>query len=188
MRQTELRPLSEDDYLALEAQSPVKHELVGGQAYAMTGATVAHNRIALALASRLLAASGDACQVIISDVKLRADSLPTYYYPDVMVVCDPTDADPLAKTRPCLLAEVLSPTTEAVDRREKLAAYQRLPSLQEYLLLSQEAPRIELYRRRGLREWVLEALEAGDILRLECIRLEVGIGELYRGDPGLRAG
>jgi Uma2 family endonuclease len=181
MRLTELKPLSESEYLELEARSELRHELVAGQLYAMTGATVAHNRIAGGLYSRLLAAAGDACQVFISDVKLRADSLPTYYYPDVMVVCDPADDDRLAKTRPCLLAEVLSPATEATDRREKLAAYRRLPSLREYLLLAQDAPRIEVYRRRSLSDWVLEVLEAGDTVRIDCVDLRVGVSELYRG-------
>jgi Uma2 family endonuclease len=181
MHQTDLILLSEDEYLAREAASDVKHEFVGGQVYAMTGASAAHNRIAGALYARLLVAAEGKCQVFISDVKLRADSLPTYYYPDVMVVCDPSDDDPYIKTRPCLVAEVLSPATEAIDRREKLATYQRLPSLREYLLLSQDAPRIEVYRRKSLREWLLETLDATDTLRLECVGAEVAVAEIYRG-------
>lgn len=183
MRQTLLKPLSEDDYLALEAESPTRHELVGGQLYAMTGASVRHNRIALNLASRLLAAAGQDCQVFISDVKLRADSLPTYYYPDVMLVCDPSDDDALIKTRPCLIAEVLSPATEAIDRREKLAAYQRIASVREYLLIAQNTPRVEIYRRRNLREWLLETLTPPDALRLECVDLSLPVVELYAGLP-----
>jgi len=180
MRQTTLSPLSEAEYLDREAASPVRHEFVGSQAYAMAGASVTHNRIALNLASRLLAA-GSRCPVFISDIKLRVDSAPTYYYPDVMAVCDPSDDDPLIKTRPCLVAEVLSPGSEAVDRREKLTAYQRLPSLREYLILSQEAPMIDLYRRRNLREWLLENLEGDDLLRLDCLPLEVPVRDIYQG-------
>lgn len=181
MNQAKLQKLSEAEYLALEAQSPVRHELVGGQAYAMAGASVRHNRIAGTLYARLLGAAAGSCQAFISDVKLRVDDFPTYYYPDVMLVCDPTDDDALVKTRPCLLAEVLSPATEATDRREKLAAYRRLPSLREYLLLSQDEPYIEIYRRRGLADWVVETLNAEDMLHLECLPVEVAIGELYRG-------
>lgn len=180
MIQAKLKPLTEDEYLAQEAESSVRHELVGGKTYAMAGASVRHNRIAGALYAKLLAA-GDGCQVFISDVKLRADAFPTYYYPDIMVVCDPSDDDPLVKTRPCLLAEVLSASTEAIDRREKLTAYQRLPGLREYLMLSQDEPYIEIYRRRGLNEWLLETLGAEDTLRLECLPLEVPVAELYRG-------
>lgn len=182
MIQAKLKPLTEDEYLAQEAQSTVRHELVGGQVYAMAGASVRHNRIALNLATRLnIATQGSKCQAFISDIKLRADAFPTYYYPDIMLVCDPSDDDPLVKTRPCLLAEVLSPSTEAVDRREKLVAYQRLSGLREYLLLSQDAPQIEIYRRRGLNEWLLETLGADDVLRLECLPVEVPLAELYRG-------
>lgn len=177
-----LKPLSEADYLAQEAGSTVRHELVGGGAYAVADASVRHNRIAGTLYAKLPAA-GDGCQVFISDVTLRADSYPTYYYPDIMLVCDPSDDDPLIKTRPCLLAEVLSPFTEAIDRREKLMVYQRIPSLREYLLLSQDAPLIKVYRRRSLNEWLLETLNANDILRLECLLLEIPVAELYRGVP-----
>jgi Uma2 family endonuclease len=185
MQQAKLKPLTEDEYLAQEAVSVVRHELVGGSVYAMAGASVRHNRIALNLATRLNAATQDSsCQVFISDIKLRADSVPTYYYPDIMLICDPSDDDPLVKTRPCLLAEVLSPSTEAIDRREKLLAYQRLSSLREYLLLSQEAPLVEIYRRRGLNEWLLETLGADDVLHLECLPLEIPVAELYRGIPG----
>lgn len=179
-----LKQLSEADYLAQEAQSTLRHELVGGSAYAMAGASVRHNRIALNLATRLnIATQESKCQVFISDVKLRADSYPTYYYPDIMLVCDASDDDPLVKTHPCLLAEVLSPSTEAIDRREKRMVYQRIPSLREYLILSQDAPLIEVYRRRGLNEWLLETSNANDILRLECLPLEIPVAELYRGVP-----
>lgn len=183
MQQTRLTPISENDYLAMEAASTVRHELVGGQAYAMAGASVRHNRIAGNLYARLLAAAGRDCQVFISDVKLRADSLPTYYYPDVMLVCDPSDDDALIKTRPCLIAEVLSPATEAIDRREKLAAYQRIASVREYLLIAQDAPRVEIYRRRNLREWLLETLSPPDELRLECVDLCLPVADLHAGLP-----
>jgi len=181
MQHNALSQLSEADYLDREARSPVRHEFVGGQAYAMAGASVRHNRIALNLASHVLAKAPRNCQVLIGDVKLKADAWPTYYYPDVMLVCDPDDNDPLIKTRPCLLAEVLSPNTEATDRREKLTAYQRLPSLREYLLIAQDEMRVELYRRLNLRDWMLEIHAPGDVLSLECAGLELPIGELYDG-------
>ncbi|MDP2832929.1 MAG: Uma2 family endonuclease [Pseudomonadota bacterium] len=181
MQQHVLIHLSEADYLEMEADSPVRHEFVGRLTYPMAGASVRHNRIALNLASRLLAKAPRTCQVLIGDVKLKADAWPTYYYPDVMLVCDPDDNDPLIKTRPCLLAEVLSPGTEAIDRREKLTAYQRLPSLREYLLIAQDEMRVELYRRLNLRDWVLEIHSPGDVLKLACLDLELPIEVLYDG-------
>ncbi len=181
MQHSAMSQLSEAAYLEMEAHSPVRHELVGGQAYAMAGASVRHNRIAGKLYASLLAKAPRNCQVLIGDVKLKADTWPTYYYPDVMLVCDPDDNDPLIKTRPCLLAEVLSPNTEAIDRREKLTAYQRLPSLREYLLISQDEMRVERYRRLNTREWVLEIHTPGDTLKLDCIDLELPIEALYDG-------
>jgi Uma2 family endonuclease len=185
MQLNALTPISENDYLNLEADSPVRHEFVGGQAYAMAGASVRHNRIAGKLYASLLALAPRNCQVLIGDVKLKADTWPTYYYPDVMVVCDPDDNDPLVKTRPCLLVEVLSPKTEAIDRREKLTAYQRLPSLREYLLIAQDEIRVERYRRLNLREWVVEIHTPGDILKLDCIDLELPVEALYDGLEGV---
>ena len=181
MQQNALSRMSETEYLEMEGQSPVRHELVGGQAYAMAGASVRHNRIAGRLYASLLAKSPRSCQVLIGDVKLKADDWPTYYYPDVMLVCDPDDNDPLVKTRPCLLAEVLSPNTEATDRREKLVAYQHLPSLREYLLIAQDEMRVELYRRLNPRDWVLEIHSPGDVLRLACVDMELPIEALYDG-------
>lgn len=180
-----LSQLSETDYLEMEARSPVRHEFVGGQTYAMAGASVRHNRIAGKLYASLLAQAPRNCQVLIGDVKLKADSWPTYYYPDVMVVRDPDDNDPLIKTRPCLLAEVLSPGTEAIDRREKLTAYQRLPSLREYLLIAQDEIRVECYRRLNLREWMVEIHTPGDILKLDCVNLELPVEALYDGLEGV---
>src|SRR5437870_3519929 len=105
-RQGGAATLSVEDYLKLERSSGVKHEYVLGQVYALAGATEDHNRIALNIAAALLAAArATGCRVVGSDQKLEAgDHL--YYYPDVQVLCDPTDNDPLLKRRPCVVAEV----------------------------------------------------------------------------------
>lgn len=181
MQSNALTRISEADYLALETASTTRHELVNGQVYAMAGGSVRHNRIALNLATRLLSSAPRSCQVMISDVKLKADAWPTYYYPDVMLVCDPSDDDPHIKTRPCLLAEVLSPATEAIDRREKLGAYQRLASLKEYLVIAQDEIRVELYRRRNPSDWTQEIHGPGDVLHLACVNLDLPIEALYDG-------
>lgn len=181
MRQSALVHLNEGDYLAREAASPIRHELVNGHAYPLEGNSIRHNRIAGNLCVQLLSQAPRACQVTISDVKLKADAWPTYYYPDVMLICDPSDDDPLIKTRPCLLAEVLSPGTEAIDRREKLGAYQRLASLREYLAISQDEIQVELYRRLNPSDWTREIHSCGDVLHLTCINLDLPIEALYDG-------
>ncbi|MGC1953289.1 MAG: Uma2 family endonuclease [Gammaproteobacteria bacterium] len=114
-----------EEYLAGEKDSEVRHEYVAGHVYAMVGASVYHNRIALALASELRSRlKGRPCDVFLSDMKLRAAD--AFYYPDVMVCCDTADNDPYTKTRPIFIAEVLSPASRTIDEREKRVAYQCL--------------------------------------------------------------
>jgi Uma2 family endonuclease len=138
-----------EEYLEFEKTSPVRHEYVEGQIYAMAGGTKNHNRITVDLTARLndqLASGG--CEAFASDVKVRVGTL--FYYPDVVVTCEPlTEAenedDYIAKN-PVLITEVLSKTTARTDRVEKMNEYQHLPSLREYVLIAQERMRVEVYR------------------------------------------
>lgn len=156
--------LSAEEYLALEGLSELRHEYVQGAIYAMVGATARHNLISLALASQLREhLCGKSCQVFMSDMKVRIG--PVFYYPDVMVVCAPVAPTSLFQDAPVFIAEVLSDSTEAKDRLEKLVAYQSLPSLQEYMLLAQDQVRIDVYRKQG-KDWQLESLGRGDSLNL----------------------
>lgn len=120
----------------------------------MAGAEERHNRIAGNLFFHLRAAArGSPCGVYISDMKLRVTAVDAFYYPDVMLGCDNDDSDPLFKRLPCVVAEVSSPSTEVIDRREKLLAYRTLPSLRYYLLLAQDERRVELYQRGDNGRW-----------------------------------
>lgn len=102
----------------------------------MAGAGEAHNRIAGNLFSYLRAATrGTTRGVFISDMKVRVMAHDAFCYPDVLLTCDPDDRESLYKSAPCLIAEVLSPSTEVIDRREKLIAYRALPSLRDYWCL-----------------------------------------------------
>jgi Uma2 family endonuclease len=184
-----LKPLSEQDYLALENASVTKNELVGGVVHAMAGASAAHNIIALKLASACLGASGKGiCQPFMSDMRLRLEGGHTYYYPDVMVVCKPEDSDPSFKSQPCMLAEVLSPSTASIDRREKLIAYKQIPSLREYLIISQDQVHVEHhvrlsdednYKHSNSSNWGLRTLGPGDSLELLCLPLTLSMDDLY---------
>ncbi|MDP2792586.1 MAG: Uma2 family endonuclease [Sulfurisoma sp.] len=179
------KPMSEDEFLAFDALQVEKQEFVGGQAHAMTGASIRHNRVSGNLFARLHAAvAGSPCLPLINDVKLRLDEGRIYYYPDVMLVCDPTDDDPLIRSRPCLIAEVASPSTATIDRREKWISYQRIQTLREYLILDQDEPRVEVYRRDGLRSWIIETLGPEDTLHIACLDgLAIPVAELYANLP-----
>ena len=118
--------ISIDDYLRLEERGEQRHEYVNGMIYAMVGGTARHNVIATAISSALREhLRGTPCTVFMSDMKVQVGDV--FYYPDVMAVCEPVDPDSLFQTRPVLLVEVLSGSTESKDRLEKLVAYQSIP-------------------------------------------------------------
>ncbi len=150
--------LPPDDYLQLEATSPVKHEYIDGEAYAMAGASDVHVTIALNLASLLRShVRGTGCRVYIADMKARIEARNRFYYPDVMVTCDSRDQETSDYKRyPKLVVEVLSDSTEAFDRGDKFADYQTLESLQEYVLINTRHQRVECFRRNETGLWVLQ--------------------------------
>jgi len=175
-----------EDYLALEARSPVRHEYVDGQVFAMTGATLRHNVIAGNVFAALRAhLRHGPCRVFMSDAKLRVAQHNAYYYPDVMVSCDPRlrqlGANDAAVDAPVLIVEVLSEATEAIDRREKMLAYRTLASLQEYMLVSQGTPGVELFRRRGDVGWQAVRFEPGEKVDLASIGLTLEFSTIYEG-------
>lgn len=171
--------ISLKDYLQGEARSKIRHEFVGGQVFAMAGGTARHNRICtrtLIALEPLAAVQG--CETFVTDMKLRADD--AIYYPDVMVVCDKSDVDPLIKSAPCLLIEVLSESTARIDRTEKLQAYQKLATLRNYLLIEQNVRRVELFRRNGLT-WRHESFVDDSDIKLDCPAGVISLAQIYEG-------
>jgi Uma2 family endonuclease len=152
-------PLNPDEYLQMEEHSPIKHEYVNGEIYAMAGASDAHVTIAGNLFALLRnQMRGTGCRVYISDMKARIEARNCFYYPDVMVSCDARDQEtPNYKRFPCLIVEVLSDSTEAFDRGDKFADYQTLDSLQEYVLINIRHQRLECFRRNEAGLWVLQS-------------------------------
>ncbi len=172
--------ISQEDYLAAELTSPKKHEFVDGVVYAMGGASDRHGLVAMALGRSLDSHVALGCQVFMSDMRLRIrfDKTRLYYYPDILVSCDPDDRDRLHREKPILLIEVLSPSTERVDRHEKFMAYTRLLSLQEYVLADQDIPKIEVFRRS--QAWELETYLPGTRFRLDSVGLDLAVDDVYR--------
>ncbi len=173
--------ISSEDYLEGEKISPIKHEYIRGQVYAMAGASDAHVTIAgnlFALLRNHLRGSG--CRVYMADMKAHIESQDIYYYPDVMVTCDERDrAFEYFKHYCCLIVEVLSPKTEAFDRGNKFADYRQLETLQEYVLLSQERVSVECFRRNSEGRWVLYPYGAGEEVHLASVDFRCPIAELY---------
>lgn len=171
--------VSIDDYLAGERDAETRHEYLDGEVYAMTGASRRHALIVTAMTIALgPLARQRRCQLFTNDMKLRVDvaGATLFYYPDLMLACDPQDNDPYFLTRPCLIVEVLSPGTERIDRREKLFSYITLPSVQEVLLVAQDQPLLELHRRAT--GWAAEHCDHGS-LHLDCLNAELTVDQVY---------
>ena len=178
-----LQPLSEEAYLSHELHSALKHEYVDGQIYALAGAADRHNRVSMNIAGHLWGASrGGPCRVYTNDMKVRiqTDLTSRFYCPDVMVTCDPNDTEDFFKTSPCLIAEVLSPSTQGTDRREKLFAYQSVPSLNYYLIVDPDERFVELYRRDE-RGWWYHEFRGDGVVKLGCPQLELSLAQIYEG-------
>ena len=171
---------SVQDYLKAEESSEVRHEFVEGDLYAMAGASEEHNFISLNIASALRGhLRGKPCKVFIHDMKAKVyANLTLFYYPDVMVVCDPEDEDRFFKTKPRIIVEVVSDSTRNTDTREKLITFIQLPSLEEYVLVEQGKMEVTVHRRSV--NWVAEVLTGADaVLKLNSIGFEMTLREVY---------
>lgn len=184
---TAARFVTVEEYLDGERRSDVKHEYVDGEVYAMAGASWGHSQAAGNFFGELRAhLRGGPCKAFISDMKVRLkiSQQDLFYYPDVVVTCDPRDTDDYFLRFPKLIIEVLSPTTARLDRREKFQAYTALPGLEEYVLVSQEEPQVTIFRRRT--HWEPEhtfGLEA--TLHLESVDFTLPLRVLYENVRGM---
>lgn len=179
MAEPALKSLTFDDVEILEDRDGLRYELWGGEAVAMTGGTPAHNLIALALARTLYPQlKGTPCRVFMADVGLRLGEFArsNKAYPDVMIVCNPKPQ--VYQTAPVLVAEVLSESSVGRDRNTKFKAYQALATVQTYLILSQTAVEIEVYRRT--RGWAEEVFRGGEaVIELAEPRLRLPLRTIY---------
>jgi Uma2 family endonuclease len=184
----EYGPISEGEYQKLEARSPVRHEYVSGEVFAMTGGTLRHNVIAGNVFAILRAQLRNTpCRAFINDVRVRVAKANAFYYPDLLVSCS-QDAQAMDLTSgevsdAVLIVEALSQGTEAIDRREKLLAYRLLPSLAEYILISQDEARVEIHRRRGELGWEKIEYSGEETVEFTSIKLTIGMREIYEGVP-----
>jgi len=139
-----------EDYLAFEEKSPIRHEYVAGKLFAMSGASESHELIALNLAAALHAhVRGGPCRAYVANMRLKVEIGRKHfgYYPDVMVACTRDGAEKNLLRYPKLIVEVLSPSTRTTDHREKWLHYAEIPTMEEYLLISQDAAEVVMHRR-----------------------------------------
>jgi len=172
-----------EEYLEFEEQSPLRHEYVNGAIYVMSGVSVAHARITLGLASAFRShLRGGPCEAFSADLKLmiRSDTDRIFYYPDVMVACQREDWGPDFVRNPKLVAEILSPSTQHIDRREKAMTYRRIASVEEYVLLAQNKHEVIVQRRaENWRPHLYCGPEA--TVDFRSIGLSVPLAQIYEG-------
>ena len=168
MSEAAVSTITEDEYLALEAINAARYEFVGGRARLMAGASLQHNEVTGSLYMVLRAqATGTGCRVFMENARLRVNAQ-RYYYPDVMVTCV-EQSDSHHVTDPCLIVEVLSPTTADIDRGEKRMAYLQMPSLRHFLLVHIEAGLVEHLERSGPdAPWLFHQANATMMLQVDC--------------------
>ena len=188
MLSQEYGPISKEEYLHLEAQSPVRHEYVSGEVFAMTGGTLRHNVIAVNLVAALHEhLRNTPCRAFINDVRVRVAKANAYYYPDLLVSCardaQAMDLKSGEVEDAVLIIEVLSQGTEATDRREKLLAYRTLASLSEYALISQDQAGVEIHRRRGDIGWEKIEYSGAETVEFASVKLTIGMRDIYEGVP-----
>jgi Uma2 family endonuclease len=175
--------ITAEAYIDGELTAEFRNEFINGVVYAMSGVSEAHNDIVLNLIRLLGGAVPPGCRMFSQSVKLRTDtkSHEDYYYPDVFVSCGPRDMKGHVRRDAILVIEVLSSTTERVDRGEKFHGYTSLPSLQEYILVSQDKRSIEVYRRDA--NWKRDLFGPADTIPLASVSSTLTVDEIYHDIP-----
>ena len=149
----------------------------------MAGTTEAHNDIKFNLTMWLGMRLPTGCRLFGGDVKLevKSKSEVSYYYPDIFISCDARAPREYVRRDASLVVEVLSPSTERIDRGEKFHAYMAMPSVTDYMLVSQDGASIELFRRKNT--WKREVFGADDVIALDAIAHPLPVAEIYRDIP-----
>jgi Uma2 family endonuclease len=172
-----------EEYFAWEEQQLERHEYINGEVYAMSGGSINHSDIAgnlLILLKTHLRGSG--CKTLNSDARVNIVESTNYVYPDISVTCNERDKTTAQYiTYPCLIVEVLSPTTEAYDRGNKFRMYRQNPILQEYALVDADAVAIEIFRKNDGDNWRIINYQAGDLVELKSVNLTFPIEDVYEG-------
>lgn len=172
---------SAEDYLEWEKGNEIKHEYIDGEVYPMADVKDAHatvvGNISVLLKSHL---RGGPCRVYMADMKVQVEAANQFFYPDVLVTCDPADrsAD-YFKSHPALIVEVLSESTSAYDRGKKFEFYRQLDSLQEYVLVDPDRLSVDCFRRDTTNHWVLYPFGPGDTVELVGVDLRTPIETFY---------
>ncbi len=173
--------LSAEEYLAWEAEQDTRNEYFDGEVFAMVGARLVHNiaiqNLVMVLRTHL---KGKTCRIFMQEVKARVESANCFFYPDIVVTCDPRDRTQKQYIdHPALVLEVLSDSTAAYDRGLKFAAYRKLESLLEYGLVDLASQRIEIFRRDATNHWVLHEFGIDDTVEFASVNANIPAADIF---------
>ncbi len=176
--------LTEFEYLELERAAEFKSEFFDGEMFAMAGGTPQHSLIATNLGREFgNGLKGKQCVPYNSDLRIKVEATGLFTYPDLSVICGPPrfpEGTDDTVVNPTVIVEVLSDSTEAYDRGKKFENYRQVPTLQEYLLVSQKEPRLELFTRQSDNTWVLsEAVGLESALELRSLSISLSLAEIF---------
>ena len=173
--------ITPQEYLEWGTKQPTKYEYIDGQIIAMTGGTIPHNEIAVNLTTALKNhLRGRSCKVLMADAKVEISEQEPFYYLDVMVSCDERDKKAIKMIKyACLIIQVLSPGTEAFDRRKKIQSYRRISTLKEYILVSADQIMFECFRLNEKGVWELYSYLEGDNFEFKSVNFGSPIDLIY---------
>jgi len=179
-----LSRITPEEYLQLERQSATKHEYFDGEIFAMAGASRKHCKISANLIYIFTGKfKGTPCNVYANDFRVKVKETGLYTYPDVIITCGKEILEDQVKDtllNPLIIIEILSPSTESYDRGKKFSHYRQIESLQNYVLVSQDEPHIELFERQINHQWILsEKVGLENSIELPAIEYTLPLAEVY---------
>ncbi len=170
------QPISEQDYLQGELLAETKHEYIDGQVHAMAGGSENHNLLSVNIATELKTRlKGTPCRTFIADMKVKVGA--NFFYPDVMVVCQEDNQSEYYKTAPVIIVEVLSKSTRRFDQTDKRLRCQRIPSLEEYVLIEQDKGEIQVFSKKD--QWQSFYYYLGDDITFSSLGITVRVEDIY---------
>jgi Uma2 family endonuclease len=175
------QPLSVEEFFELEEASDVRHEYIDGQVYALAGVSARHDDIVMNLVLALgPAARRRGCRINSGELMLRLSER-RYYYPDLAVYCPPFQSGERHRQNPCVVIEVLSPSTVGIDRREKLFAYRGIERLETYLIVHQDEFHVERHWRDESGAWQQDEVIDDGTVPIRCLDTQIQLSEIYDG-------
>ncbi|MFT3981574.1 MAG: Uma2 family endonuclease [Ferruginibacter sp.] len=174
-----------EEYLVMEKEADVKYEFYRGEIFAMSGASVRHNKIFSNLFGHLHhALNGKPCQPYGSDMRIHIPENTLYTYPDISIICGdiiPADVDEDTATQPVAIVEILSGSTKTYDRGDKFKLYRAIPALKDYILVDSESISVEAFSLNDEMLWELrEYKNANDSLNINNLAIDIGLKAIYR--------